>query len=439
MESHKSRKGLAVCSRPYRARKQPRRTSCFTCRRIRERCELAIMQLARNGFFLTGFLSRPMSNQANQHFVPQFFFKLFTGGDRRIHLLHKKDQRIHLNASIKGQCAHHRFYGDDKIETLLSLLEGQQSIVLKQLRDMAWSPEPPPLESHHLARVWEAVLLQRSRTELEVMKSAPAAEELRRAIITRWLRVAKPGMVSEALIEHLERGDIRIVDDPRREVAQSLSGAMRSTLLISDLGFQILRNRTDFPFLFSDAPVVFCNTYYQNVLHRGVLGYQTPGLQVFYPLDSRTLLMLVDDQIYGGRYRESLFVDVDRRCDVSQLNALQMHHSLNTIYFSNCFDQDYVTDLWNAHKHAIVEPRSRLENRRGWSVAGERVEDDIYHSFEPQLNFKLSLSFIECHPIHASKYKFRRRSPELYKELQEQEAILAGPLRHHGTHVPSEP
>lgn len=53
------------------------------------------------------------------------------------------------------------------------------------------------------------------------------------------------------------------------------------------------------PFIFGDAPVVFYNSYYRNVTARGVLGLQSPGLQIFFPLDSTTLLLLMDDKVYS--------------------------------------------------------------------------------------------------------------------------------------------
>jgi hypothetical protein len=354
--------------------------------------------------------------RANQHFVPQFYFRLFTGGNRRIHLLHKKDERVFLNASIKGQCARRRFYGSDEVEALFIPLEGQQSAAFRQIRDLAWSPVPGHLEAHHLARVWEAVLLQRARTELEIEKTSPASEALFLEMFKEYLKRA-PGIEDRAtILENLRRGDIQIRQDPRRVVALSISAALKNVLLISDLDFHILRNQTDFPFLFGDSPVVFCNTYYRNVTQRKVLGLQTPGLQIFYPIDSRTLLLLIDNQVYGGRYREHLAVDVDERCDISQLNALQLHHSLHAVYFADERDQGYVADLWQAHKRFILQPKSRMENRKGWLVRGQRVDDRLFHTFEPHLNIKLVLSFIDCVPIDPTQYRFRRRSPELCQE-----------------------
>jgi hypothetical protein len=355
-----------------------------------------------------------MAAQANQHFVPQFYFRMFTGNERRVHLLLKKDHRIVLHAAIKGQCARHRFYPAE-IERQFSDLEDQHSRALRLWRDLAWSP-PVRLEPEHLAGLLEAVLFQRARTQLELEKTAPAHEALMLEMVKEHVRRSPKIENRNLLLQHLERGDITIKGNPQRLAAMAISSAMQSALLISDLDVHVLRNRTDYPFLFGGSPVVFYNTLYRNVTDRGVLGFQTPGLQIFFPLDSRTVIMLLDAQAYGGRYRDSLTVDVNSRCDVSQMNALQLHHSHQAIYFADARDRDYVLDLWDAHARMVVESREQLHNRKGWLVEGQPVGDSLYHVFEPHLNIHLALSFIECEPIHSAKYEFRRRSPELYEK-----------------------
>ena len=205
---------------------------------------------------------------------------------------------------------------------------------------------------------------------------------------------------------------------PQDTVIRSIDIALQNALLITDLNYYILRNHTDYPFVFSDAPVVFYNTYYQNVKNRGVLGMQTPGLQIFYPLNSNTVLMLIDDQIYRGWYKQSLFIDLIERSDVSQLNALQLHHSYQSIYFADVKDKEYIYDLRAAHKNRIIQPELRFVERDGWLVDGKPVDGTLYQMYEPQLNIELNLSFIDCTPISESEYKPRKRSPELVEELE---------------------
>ncbi len=82
-----------------------------------------------------------MADRANQHFVPQFFFKMFNGNRRYIHVLMRTNGAVHLNAPIKGQCARHNFYGSQEIESFFSTLEGRSAKAFRHVVDFAWNPE----------------------------------------------------------------------------------------------------------------------------------------------------------------------------------------------------------------------------------------------------------------------------------------------------------
>lgn len=69
---------------------------------------------------------------------------------------------------------------------------------------------------------------------------------------------------------------------------------------ISDLLPCFLINKTEFPFVFSDTPIVLYNTSFSQMRNRGVLGWQSQGLQVFYPLTPSVCLMLYDADAYFG-------------------------------------------------------------------------------------------------------------------------------------------
>jgi hypothetical protein len=345
---------------------------------------------------------------------------MFTGGSQYIHILLNVHGRIIKNASIKGQCAKSRFYGTNNIEMIFSQLEANHSKALRQIIDQAWSPQPEQFESKHLAWLWEAILFQHARTELQIKKTAPA-------IGAFWMELFKDHLKRKAdsdfyskFIKEVKDGHVTISEPPQATSLRSIEIAMEGRLLISDLDLHILRNFSDYPFVFSDSPVVFCNTYYQNVTNRGVLGLQTPGLQIFYPLDSATMVMLSDDNVYKGNQLKSIFIDITERSDISQLNAIQLHHSMNTIYFAYADDEEYITSLWWAHKNRIIPPKIDFRMREGWLVDGKPPEGTLYQIYEPQLNIKLDLSFIECAPAKAKDFKFRRRNPELVEEHKKQ-------------------
>ena len=63
-----------------------------------------------------------LSNKLNQHWVPQYHLKLFSNGNRYIHLALRDGSCMAFKISIKGQCARHRFYGNEKVEEWLSTL-----------------------------------------------------------------------------------------------------------------------------------------------------------------------------------------------------------------------------------------------------------------------------------------------------------------------------
>jgi hypothetical protein len=350
---------------------------------------------------------------ASQHFVPQFYFRLFTGGGRRINVLIKKQGRVVQGAGLREQCARHRFYGSEEIESLLCELEGRHSHAIRRIVECARSSTATYLTPDELHDVYEAVLFQRSRTQLEVNKTAREQERFTLELFKKHLLNLGDDR-SMRIVSEIERGSVELRADRQALVLQSIEIALQGTPLISDMSAYILRNHTDYPFIFSDAPVVFYNTLYQRVVSRGVLGLQTPGMQIFYPLDSELMLLLIDADSYRGQFKKARVVDVRERGDISQLNVLQLHHSLNTVYFAGTQAAGYILDLWNAHKGRIAAPGINGDWRPGWLVDGKPV-DGLYHCFERQLNFPLRLSFIECDPIADRDFKFRRRDPELCK------------------------
>lgn len=57
-----------------------------------------------------------MAHNKNQHFVPQFYFRLFSIDKKRIEIFNKT-KGVHKTGSIKGQCSSNYFYSKNlKIE-----------------------------------------------------------------------------------------------------------------------------------------------------------------------------------------------------------------------------------------------------------------------------------------------------------------------------------
>jgi len=328
----------------------------------------------------------------------------------------KKRSKIVLNASIKGQCSKNKFYGDDQIEALLSQLEGSHATALRKWQRFAWLDDIS-LEPEDFRSLWEAILLQRSRTAFEIKKLAPAKNAADTNLFRSMVAAYDSPNKSEVL-ELLGSGDIEIVEDPRSMILHLIVAGLQAAILISDLKTRLLRNFTSHPFLFGDAPVVLFNQYLRQISDRGVLGLQARGLQIFFPLDSQTCLMLHDSEVYSGM---SSYVqqDVVDPSDVAQINALQLHHSENTLYFGKASDEEYVSDLWRNHRSLITPPQSEFHLRENWLVNGQRSENVIPHLFERQINYSLNLSFMRTSPVHASEYDFAYRSNEIVRQHEQ--------------------
>ncbi|PQO28132.1 DUF4238 domain-containing protein [Blastopirellula marina] len=359
---------------------------------------------------------RILAGPKNHHFVPQYYFRLFTGGQRHICAYLTQHKCVIPRAPIKGQCARHKFYGSAEIENHFSLLEGLHASALQTLVKAAENDNIHEFTWEHFPWLLQAIVFQRARTMLEVEKTFPVLEGMMLKMFKEHLLHTLSPEDIEEYVGPIERGEVRIFEDPTATVLRQISVALESASLLVDLQPRLIRNHSDYPFVFSDSPVVFYNLYYQYITDRGVLGLQTPGLMIFYPLTPRLQLLMIDPAVYTGSIANGPFCDIVDRSDVSHLNALQMHHSNSAIYFAHMGDAEYVEELYKAHAPQITKPQAEFRVCQNLLVNGEPFDEEIMHTFEPQLNHMLSLSFLDCKPVMPEEFSFRHRSPEIVEE-----------------------
>ena len=358
-----------------------------------------------------------MAQHDNQHFVPKFYFRQFNGGTECIQVFCPTKNRLIRDAPIKGQCAQHRFYGNDEIENVLCGLESSHRCALRYLIDAAWATTPLPQQTgEQHALMLQAVLFQKSRTVKEAQKRAARTSAFTTKLFSEYLKRSEKNERKDEMLKLFDSGAAKITTPLSHLLLESIADSLLNGMLLSDLDFCILRNKTHFPFIFCDSPVVFHNSYYQNVKSRGVVGLTTPGLQIFYPLDSKTMLMLFDSNVYSGLVHETDFIDLRSGDEVSQMNVLQLHSHNNTIYCGHHLDLGYAQQLWRAHRHSIHGPDVGFEVRKNWLIDGEPVPT-MYQHIERQFDVRLDLSFINCRPIPERAFEFRRRDPSLWEKF----------------------
>lgn len=355
-----------------------------------------------------------MSQYANQHFLPKFYFRRFSGDSDAINLVHCASGKIILDASISHQCAAHKLHGTPEVEQALNQLEGRHANALRVISDAGWKSNWSGMTPEILGDLWQGILLQWSRTLLNFEKSKDIPNSFGLPAFRAYIASRRDDPYRDRILEAIDKGQVRIAPAREYAVLQSISLALESVLLISDLGLCVLRNHTDFPFVFSDSPVVLYNTLMRNVVSRGVLGLQTPGLQIFFPLDADMTLMLYDEAAYNLKHDGA--IDLILRSDVSQLNALQFKHSLNAVYFGDLASLEYVGTLWVAHGRTNSRPAVEARVLRSALIDGRLETRPITQIMEPHLDFRLSLSFIKCEPLPDSGNFPGHRTPDLAKE-----------------------
>ena len=189
-----------------------------------------------------------MTDRANQHFVPQFYFRHFSCDGSTIGTLLTRDGRTIPRASIKGQCARKNFYGSKELESIFSVLEGRQCTAIRAVLEIAHNPLSPDLTPEELGDFLQAITFQRSRTALEIEKSTPATEKWMLDGFKNYLQSRDDLENLDELVSLINSGNVRITEPPCATVSRPVSIALEETSRITDLQLCLLRNRTDYPF-----------------------------------------------------------------------------------------------------------------------------------------------------------------------------------------------
>lgn len=346
-----------------------------------------------------------MSERGNHHFVPQFYFRFFSTDGKSICLLNRSSGATVSQASIRGQASKSRFYGTDEIEKALGNLEGACSASLRKLIDLM-NPARLPQDDVVLILTW--LVLQRSRTMSARQMSQPMHDKMLRLHLE--MSIGNDVSLSEEERKELLASLDHVEANPVQHQLVGMQVAMQSADVLADLHPVLLVNRTNRPFIFSDAPVVFYNGFYRKVRLRGVLGADTPGLMVFFPLGPSLQLMMVDAACYQLRRLRNFQIQVRDLRDVVALNKLQIHASHACVYFHDPQYSGYVAELWRQERASLAKRVGQVVEAPGFDADSGKAIGDIVHSFEPQLPFVLNLDFLQHDVLGDAGYQFHRRS-----------------------------
>ena len=358
--------------------------------------------------------TRPATVQ-RQHYVPKWFFRLFNDrGDAIYRLPKDTGSAIRAPVGIKGQCFEWMLYGSEEVEASLGQLDAKHDMAIRSLTTLAGDTLCTEVPGQPQAAIAEFALLMRLRhpQRAKMHLDAFAAMEAIAAHSEN-----RPAGTAEG--SHLSGGQ-HTKEEAVVQILMQVAHALTTSLALSDLQCLILVNRTDVPFLFGDNPVVLCNPYLQHIDYYGVLGWQTPGLQVHIPIGPKHHLVLCDPAAYELPRHRGCVVDVEHGGDVAQLNALQMHNAIDALYFH---------DLTYAESYERLLAVHRKEMRSAGVVVktaplvcqGDPGDESrqVVCMFEPHLGLKLNLACIRPVARRPQLPSNAVRSPRLARQLDE--------------------
>lgn len=103
-------------------------------------------------------------------------------------------------------------------------------------------------------------------------------------------------------------------------------------------------------------------------------------------------------------------IQVRDLADISALNKLQLHAASSCVYFHDASVSRYVAQLWADERKLLEQRAGTVIEAPGFDSATGEPLGDIFHSFEPQLPYRLRLSFLRHDVIDDRQYRFSRRS-----------------------------
>ncbi|MHC8356768.1 DUF4238 domain-containing protein [Pseudomonas sp. LB3P81] len=328
-----------------------------------------------------------MADKKNQHFVPQYYFKFFSDKRKFISLIRLMDGKFIETASIKDQASKSYFYGDKAVE---DAIEAMETIFLPPLRKLKEEKSFWALSDDEVIVVLQSIIFQRSRTQAARLDLEPAGQEL----ANMFLEIA---VNNNEQFSDEERSEIlkSFTAKPNMEELQKIQmiESVKSANFMTDLGMAILKNRTNRNLIFGDAPVVMFNYFQKNITDRGVLGMRNPGLQIYYPLNSRSAVFLYDRNAYKVSTNKHDQIEIREKSDIDKLNMLQIHNAGSAVYLSSPTDKDYISQLWTTSRRTTFNVKGR---HRNFTVNHDGEEKHIYHQYEKQLSFVPDLSFCPC-------------------------------------------
>lgn len=264
-----------------------------------------------------------MPAHKKHHYVPRFYLKLFSRDGKNISLLNLSSKRTVIEATPNTQCYKDYFYGkDQQTENALSLIESKVSRIINSVVSDCALPNP---HSERLLIFLIHILMQHNRTVYSASMYNEQAEKI--------VKILMAPKIEEMNWPAAAVDNIRITLKNAPQFGLNMATPLYP--LIMDLKWKLLRATGKHEFITSDNPVVFYNQLFSFQKNGGKTGLASKGLEIFFPISPRHLVLLYDDKVYKVGVKKDNVINIENPRDMEQINRLQYVSALENIYFYN--------------------------------------------------------------------------------------------------------
>jgi hypothetical protein len=328
-----------------------------------------------------------MTEGRKQHYVPRYYFRLFIGNDI-VNVYDLKNKRFY-KGSCNDLCAENYFYSrDTEIEKIFSPLERKLREVLKKIID---SQSIGGLTGEEYYLLCFFFVFQNVRTA-KVKKDSEDYINLIFKNMSKSLLEKNIGKFPWLTKEYVDTHEMPTISGPTHLMTlwKSMS---TGPLLISDLTPLILVNKTGQDLIFSDSPVVFYNGFFNDKNGEGSVAQTSPGLQIFCPLNTKTILILYDPKFYRFGNMQGNVVEISSEEDVISLNALQFFNCKECVFFVDEAQSEAISILHSSLEDRIKDDYYEIEN---YVIPGAPTgfDREFILTGKRDIDYNLSLSFM---------------------------------------------
>lgn len=273
-----------------------------------------------------------------QHYVSQFYLKLFSNNDKSIGMYRFKDRKYIQNASIKEICQRKFFYGEDQIlERWYKDREGEWAEVIKKIIET----EALPTNESELYDLLLLIYLSDIRTAY----SADTFSDFQKKHIDICANLYK-----KHGREFTEKDAERFCQTWSAQHKRSVLNANKTLEIMNCLSLALIVNTSSRQFVTSDTPVTKYNKLFVERNYHFNYGYGQCGIQVFYPISPTLCILLYDRDVYNVNLTKGNIIKIPSVDQVKEINKLLIKNAKESVFFNNTEKQWVIERAVTSHK-----------------------------------------------------------------------------------------